>query len=341
VGPLSPAGPVVTDVQWISVVDSGATGAVRRAAAGLGAELGLDEQRVGELSIVAAEITTNIYKHADDGHVLLRALRLEDAGGVEIVAYDSGPGMVDAIRSGRDGRSTAGTLGIGLGAISRLATRTDLYSVPGRGTVLTAQVWPARLFPDTPAEGVSRPMTGESVCGDAWAVRHELRLQLLVCDGLGHGPLAASAAGAAVDAFRHAPAGGPASVVEHLHRALGHTRGAAVAVAELDPEAGELRFAGLGNIAGHLVTGAGERRGLVTLPGIAGHQRRMVRDYTYPLAAGDLVVMHSDGVTDKWRLADYPGLAAGHTPLVVATTLLRDAGVRRDDATVLVARAGP
>ena len=51
--------------------------------------------------------------------------------------------------------------------------------------------------------------------------------------------------------------------------------------------------------------------------------------------------MHSDGVTDKWRLADYPGLAAGHTPLVVATTLLRDAGVRRDDATVLVARAGP
>jgi serine/threonine protein phosphatase PrpC len=162
----------------------------------------------------------------------------------------------------------------------------------------------------------------------------------MVCDGLGHGPLAADASRAAVAAFRDGPVGGPAALVAHLHRALGRTRGGAVAVAELDPDAGTLRYAGLGNIAGHLVrpgARATERRGMVSLPGIAGHQRRTVREFSYPVEPGDLVVLHSDGITDKWRLNDYPGLPT-HTPLVIAATLLRDAGVRRDDATVLVAR---
>jgi hypothetical protein len=42
---------------------------------------------------------------------------------------------------------------------------------------------------------------------------------------------------------------------------------------------------------------------------------------------------------DRWDVADYPGLLR-HSPQVIAATLLRDAGVRRDDACVLAARAG-
>ena len=79
------------------------------------------------------------------------------------------------------------------------------------------------------------------------------------------------------------------------------------------------------------------RRGLVSLPGIAGHQRPMIRGYDYPFSRDATLVMHSDGVVDRWDLDDYPGLA-GRTPLLAAATLLRDAGVRRDDACVLVAR---
>jgi hypothetical protein len=52
-----------------------------------------------------------------------------------------------------------------------------------------------------------------------------------------------------------------------------------------------------------------------------------------------MVVLHSDGLTDRRRSADTPGLLA-HSPLVVAATLLRDAGIRSNDACVLVAR-GP
>jgi hypothetical protein len=157
-----------------------------------------------------------------------------------------------------------------------------------------------------------------------------------MCDGLGHGGLAAAAAQEAVRAFADAPAQPPAAMVETLHRRLNHTRGAAVAVAELDPDAGLVRYAGLGNISGTVI-GPAARRGMISLPGIAGHQRRQIRQYDYPITPDSIVLMHSDGVVDRWNAADYPGLLS-HSPALIAATVLRDAGVRRDDAGVLVAR---
>jgi hypothetical protein len=238
-----------------------------------------------------------------------------------------------------DGNSTTGTLGIGLGGIARQSGWTDLHSVPGKGTVLAAQVWLGDPpSPPTWASGLTRPLTGETVSGDAFAVREDDgRRILLVCDGLGHGGLAAAAALEAVRAFADAPVAPPDVLVETLHRRLSHTRGAAVAVAELDPDAGVVRYAGLGNIAGTVFGPDGKRRGMVSLPGIAGHQRRQIRAYEYPLEPDSTVLMHSDGVVDRWTPADYPGLLS-HAPVVIAATVLRDAGTRRDDAGVLVAR---
>jgi len=270
--------------------------------------------------------------------LLLRATRTEEHAGVELVAVDRGPGMVDVARSIGDGHSTAGTLGIGLGAIIRQASWSDLHSVPGRGTVLTAQVWSADPPAPQWAAGLTRPLTGEPVSGDAYAIREaQGRRQMLLCDGLGHGGLAAAAAREAVNVFAGAPADPPGVLVETLHRRLNHTRGAALAVAELDPDAGLVRYAGLGNIAGTVLTAPGARRGMISLPGIAGHQRRQIRQYDYPLEPGSVVLMHTDGVVERWNAADYPGLLA-HSPVVIAATVLRDAGVRRDDAGVLVAR---
>lgn len=272
--------------------------------------------------------------------LLVRPVRTdtEAEAGVELVAIDRGPGMRDIAHSIGDGHSTTGTLGIGLGAIVRQASWYDLHSVPGRGTVLVAQVWPAAAPAPEWAGGLIRPITGEQICGDGFAVRSaERRRQLLVCDGLGHGPLAALATQEALRAFRAGAWLPPAAVVELLHRTLGHTRGAAVAVAELDLDGGVVRFAGLGNIAGTVFGPDGRRRGMVSLPGIAGHQKRQIREYEYPLAPGAVVLLHSDGVVDRWNPADYPGVLT-HSPQLIAATVLRDAGTRRDDAGVLVAR---
>ncbi|MFI5835207.1 SpoIIE family protein phosphatase [Micromonospora sp. NPDC051300] len=323
-------------------VDNGATaGGVRRVAERLGRQLELSPTRVADLAIVTAEITSNLVKHAREGALLLRPARRDGRAGVELVAIDSGPGMADLTLSSADGHSTSGTLGIGLGAITRQASRFDGYSVPGRGTVLTVQVWDGPPPAPDWAGGLARPITGEQDSGDGYAVRIvDGRRQVLVCDGLGHGPLAAAATGSAVAAFRSAPAGPPDVVVRHLHAAISHTRGAALAVAELDSAAGQLHFAGLGNIAAMIVATGERRRGLVSLPGIAGHQRPAIRGYDYPFPPGATLVMHSDGVVDRWNLDDYPGLA-GRPPLLTAATLLRDAGVRRDDACVLVAQVSP
>ncbi|MEV6305019.1 SpoIIE family protein phosphatase [Actinoplanes sp. NPDC051861] len=324
---------------WFRVEAAGTAAAVRRAAERLAAELGMPDNRVADLSIVAAEAAGNLVKHADQGTVLLRAVRTAGQAGVELIAIDNGPGMVDVQRSAGDGHSTAGTLGIGFGAILRQASWSDLHSIPGKGTVLAVRVWPATAPEPSWAAGITRPITGETVSGDAYAVRDaEGRRQLLVCDGLGHGGLAAAAANEAVRTFLKAPSAPPAVVVESLHRAISHTRGAALAVAELDSEAGLVRYAGLGNISGTVFGPDGTRRGMVSMPGIAGHQRRQVREYDYPLAPGAIVLMHSDGVVDRWQPADYPGLLS-RSPEVIAATVLRDAGTRRDDAGVLVARS--
>ncbi|MEV4638006.1 SpoIIE family protein phosphatase [Actinoplanes sp. NPDC049548] len=323
---------------WFRVEAAGTAAAARRAAERLAAEIGMPELRTADLSIVVAEAAGNLVKHADEGLLLLRVVRAGGEAGVEIVAIDRGPGMADVRHAVGDGHSTAGTLGIGLGAIVRQASWSDLHSVPGRGTVLAAQVWPRSAPEPAWAAGITRPLTGEPVSGDAYAVRvADGRHQVMVCDGLGHGPLAHAAAQEAVRVFSGAPATPPAALLDTLHRTLSHTRGAALAIAELDPDRQQVRYAGLGNISGTVLAPDGGRRGMVSLPGIAGHQRRQIREYEYPLAPDAVVLMHSDGVVDRWNPTDYPALLS-HSPQVVAATVLRDAGTRRDDAGVLAAR---
>src|SRR5262249_13074084 len=114
------------------------------------------------------------------------------------------------------------------------------------------------------------------------------------------------------------------------------TRGAAVAVAELDLDAGLLRFAGVGNISA-TVFAAGVSRSAVSHNGTVGHEARKFQEFTYPFPRGALLVMHSDGLATHWRLDGYAGLAARH-PALVAGVLYRDFKRGRDDVTVLAIR---
>ena len=98
---------------------------------------------------------------------------------------------------------------------------------------------------------------------------------------------------------------------------------------------GPVRFAGVGNVAATVIDG-GRRRSMVSLPGILGEQRREAREFSYEKSPQALLVLHSDGLTDRWDLAAYPGLVA-QPPVMVAATLIRDAAKRHDDASVLVA----
>ena len=340
--------PLVEDVAWVPMDEPSAVGAARRAVEQLATQLGAASARAAEIGIAVTEMASNVVRHGGGGTVLLRAVRVIDAAEIEVVAVDSGPGIADLGAARRDGSSTAGTLGIGMGAIERMAHVVEIATVPERGTVLVAAFDVRRPRPDTgpirspDVAGITRALTGEEVCGDAYASRrHGTRLTLMMSDGSGHGPLAASASSAAVRTFLDPDRVGdsPAEVLERVHGALSGTRGAAVAVAEIDPHAEIVRFAGIGNIAGAVLHDGG-KRSMVSLGGVAGFRRPPIRTFEYAYPPGAVVVMHSDGVRSRWSAAEVGGLL-GRTPLLLAASLLRDAGIRHDDACVLVGRAAP
>ncbi|WP_308258429.1 ATP-binding protein/SpoIIE family protein phosphatase [Saccharothrix obliqua] len=331
--------PVAEDVAWVRVEDAAHVGRARRIATSLAERLAFAESRVAEIGLAVTEIGTNLHRHAGGGHVLVRVLRADDLAAVEVVSVDRGPGIPDLDRAMLDGESTAGTLGIGLGVVARSADHLDVTTDRGRGTVLSARFQRRvrgvpDLVVDPGAAGVTRPLAGEDVCGDAYAVRRvDGKLWLMMCDGSGHGPLAASAAQAAVRSFRAEEPTAPEAVVARLHRELRGTRGGAVAVAAVDPDRASVRFAGLGNIAGAVLAG-GRKRAMVSVPGIAGYQARTIQAFEHELPPGALVVLHSDGLTERWTADDVVTVT---DPLLLAVTLVRDAGVRKDDASALVA----
>ncbi|GII96921.1 ATP-binding SpoIIE family protein phosphatase [Sinosporangium siamense] len=325
---------------WLRVEDPSAVGAARRAATVIAEAVGFDEHECGRVALAVSEAASNLVKHAVAGKILIRSLA-QPGGAVEVIAVDTGPGMADFARVMRDGYSTAGTLGVGLGGIARMASAYEVYSMPGRGTVMamwfTADTAPP---PDIQVSGLTRPIGEESVCGDAFAyVDSPGGTVAMLCDGLGHGELAAHASRQAVRTFRKHNDLSPAAIVERVHSALAGTRGGAVAVAALDRGSGTVFYAGLGNVAGWIVTPE-SRQGMISVPGIAGHQSRKVREYSYTAPPYSMIVMHSDGLTERWEPTAFPGLTA-RAPSVVAATLLRDAGTRRDDAAVLTVKVTP
>jgi anti-sigma regulatory factor (Ser/Thr protein kinase) len=323
----------------VAVSDASQVGQARRAATVLAGRLGCSETEVGKVALVVTEAGTNLVRHGGGGEIMIRGLECGGAVAVEVLALDRGPGMADPERAMSDGFSTVGTPGTGLGAIARLSGRFDLYSIPGAGTGLLARLWSQQAPAEEEFEVgvVHRPRPGEEVCGDGWAAEwQEGRGVLLVADGLGHGPGAATAAREAVRVFRDNVAQDPVEILRRVHAALAHTRGAAVAVATLVPREETLRFAGVGNISGTIFA-AGLSRSTISHNGTVGYEARKIQEFVYPFPTGALLVLHTDGLATQWRLDQYPGLA-GRDPALVAGILYRDFQRGRDDVTVLVVR---
>jgi anti-sigma regulatory factor (Ser/Thr protein kinase) len=319
----------VTETVRLDVSESSAVGGARRRASDLAQSLGFDAEGVGRVALVVTEAASNLVKHAGGGELLLHPCGAE--GQLDLLALDRGRGIEDVARATRDGFSTGGTPGTGLGAIRRNSTVMDLYTRPGGGTGLFARLCVKAPRPRAMEVGaVSIRYPGEQVCGDGFATAEDAeRWQVLVVDGLGHGLGAV---------FRATPMLGLPELLSRMHRALAPTRGAAVGVAEIDRGRELLRFAGIGNVAGSIVSG-GQSRSTVSLYGTMGHDARRFQEFTYPWPRGSLFVLHSDGLSARWNLEDYPGLGARH-PGLIAGILYRDFGRARDDATVVVLR-GP
>lgn len=318
----------------VPLKDSSQVALARRSARAQALRVGMLEARADQVEIAAVELATNLLKHANGGALLLNAFVNEHV--LELLAVDSGSGMADLTACGEDGYSSSSTPGLGLGSIRRLSDLMQAYSWPDKGTVVSARFSANGAAASMPGI-VCTAIQGEQVSGDRWARKSEQQTDCyLVADGLGHGLHASEAATMATEIFQNATSTDPTTLVQQMHGPMRSTRGAALAVISLDRRTHTASYCGVGNISGRLI-GPSRTANLVSSNGTVGHQARQIRSFDYPFADGDLLVMHSDGISTHWALDTYPGLMQAAPP-AIAAILHRDFNRGRDDATALAVR---
>jgi anti-sigma regulatory factor (Ser/Thr protein kinase) len=320
--------------ECVGVTDSSSVGEVRRSATLAASKLALNETRAGELAILASEVARNVLAHGGGGQVILTGIENRGAPLAQIVALDRGAGIDDVAQAMRDGYSTGGTMGVGLGSMKRLATCFEIYTGKG-GTPVLLELGENNSAGGVQVSGMTLPYPGERVCGDGWWCEQSAeRTVAILADGLGHGIGAAEAAQEAIATVRSGCSATPGEILSHVHDALKKTRGAVAAVVEICPKQKTLTYAGVGNISAVLVRGESSKS-FMSHNGTLGMNMRHIQEIGAEWNSDCVFVMHSDGLQTRWDLAAYPGLQARH-PALIAGVLVRDFRRHRDDAGVVV-----
>ncbi len=271
------------------------------------------------MALVATELATNIVKYGVPGEILVGTYEDGTGSGVEILALDKGPGVLDLGSALRDGHSTGGSPGEGLGAVRRLSDAFDIASRPGGGTAVMARLSSVRPAASQalPAFGaVTVPLKGETANGDAYAVRERADgWTAIVADGLGHGPEAAKASEEALRLFHRNQDRPPATILAPFMR-VSPTPGAGRSRrARYERDRETVALAGIGNVLGAVVSGTATKR-TVSLAGTAVMRARRIQEFEYPMRQDDLFVLCSDGIATGWSLDAFPGIAGAHPALV-------------------------
>src|SRR5689334_20174761 len=129
------------------IVDPSHAGEARRVAVELAESVGFNQTDRGKIAIAVTEMATNLVKHAQHGKLLYEPVRHNGSVGVRVLALDKGPGIRNVSEALQDGYSTYGSSGNGLGAVRRLSSVFDLYSMPSLGTCILTEFLAANQAP--------------------------------------------------------------------------------------------------------------------------------------------------------------------------------------------------
>ncbi|MCX2495187.1 SpoIIE family protein phosphatase [Pedobacter sp. PF22-3] len=303
---------------------------------------GMENNRIAEVDIIVAEMTSNLFKYADNGEILFGSFVENGVPYIELISIDSGPGMQNTKRMLIDGMSTSNTLGAGLGSIKRLSDVFDLYSQPGWGTVLLSRIYIGALPPQKKGL-VIRPMVvskpGEKVSGDGFVFRtNGSDFKFMLGDGLGHGPEANLAVNEAAKVFKVFPDNSPVETLRFIHSATRKTRGMVANVTHFNAERGEWSLSGIGNIAVKLI-GPTTSKNHMSYNGIVGHNiPNTMNDQVYSVSDYSQLVLCSDGIKTRWEVAKYPNILK-YDPAVLAACIYKDHARRTDDMSIVVIKA--
>ena len=327
-------------IGWLKIEEVSAVAEARRRARRTANAIGLNSTKVEHVAIVATEIAQNVLRHGGGGQMLVEVFGAPSLERLHLLGVDTGPGIQRIDRMLKDGETTKGSMGTGLGAIHRLSDRMDIDSAPsGNGTVIAAEFRRNTIRSQDPADhaGLRIAYPGERRCGDAVAVRSGDGVCLyMLCDGLGHGAKAAQAADVAKRAFLAAQGSDPATILQTIGEKLVGTRGAVGAVIAIDHSAKRLNYAAIGNISTFVWQDRQVHR-LAVRDGLLGGRSATPHSETIALAEDAVVVMHSDGLATMRGLDQRTPLFLRSAP-VIAGRLLSQTERKRDDASIVVAR---
>jgi len=304
------------------------------------------ETDVGKIDIIVSELTSNLIKHAGSGELLYRVISgADNLPEFEILCIDKGPGISDTANAMRDGVSTKGTLGSGLGALQRLSTAFNIFSMRGWGTILYSKVttetrgWePPKPGFDLDVNVLCVPKTLEEVCGDGYEIVHTpTSIKILFGDGLGHGVHAKNAMDVAEKFFRECEDEDPPTIIRGMHETVRRTRGLVATIAIMDKKSNTWRICGVGNISTRLYTGI-EYRNYMAYNGTVGlNIPKSMNTTVIPVERNQHLVMCSDGIITRWNLSTYPSVFKYDT-MILAGALFKDFSRGTDDASVLIAK---
>lgn len=94
-----------------------------------------------KLVTAASELARNTLKYGGGGEVHVDSLSDGVRQGIGLIFVDGGPGIGDMEQALRDGFTTGGGLGLGLGGSRRLVDEFEIDSRQGEGTAVSVIKW--------------------------------------------------------------------------------------------------------------------------------------------------------------------------------------------------------
>jgi anti-sigma regulatory factor (Ser/Thr protein kinase) len=339
-------------------------------------EIRLGETNCNKAATAVSELARNILKYAGSGDVQIEIIEERSRVGIVITVTDRGPGITNIKQAMDDHFSTSGTLGLGLPGVKRLMDEFEIESQPGRGTRVSVKMWTGLKVTTTDRQAKSmlmravsrqanqvrspryatgslkleslevggrlesafvvRPCRGEIVSGDIVVLdRRSGVLFVAIVDGLGHGASANAAAKRAATYLQESWSTDVVKTMQGLHESLEDTIGAVAGICVVDGETKSVRYAGVGNTV--IRTFGTSPACLHSSAGTLGEKMRGVHEQRLQLKNRDVLLLYSDGVSDRFGLDQYPTMLV-ERPEMIAKSVVEKFGKDHDDACCVAVR---
>ena len=327
----------------IPIYDEASVSSARERVREAGRQLNLTKDVVESVALIASELTHNQLAHAKQGYFAVSAVERRGVRGLEVIAADIGPGIESPRRAIQDENPpTSGSLGAGLGAVSRMADEVEFDNRMFEGACIVARKFEAAAASCCETAIMGRPYPGEVISGDDAAfVQSDSTFVAAVSDenvvDVIAGPVEAS--NRAIESLLQRREMELGDLVTALNTDLAATRGCVMSIIRFDKMRRTMESVCAGDVHAHLYHSR-EAHFFTPTPVVlaTGHfQKQRIRVETVPVEPGSVLVIFTDGLKSRTNLKGQLDVLRQRA-ITIAQHLLENDSRPDDDALVLVAR---